>query len=57
MILNCQYWLANVELRDTESMILDIKNFGRVPKALDMAGAKIETPWGTKLDPATCDWT
>jgi hypothetical protein len=35
LIMACQFWLANVELRDTETMILDINEFGKVPKALD----------------------
>lgn len=42
LILDCQFWLAHPDIRDTSSMLLDIKNFGRIPKALDaeVAGKK-----------------
>lgn len=35
LILNCQYWIASAGIRDTNSMLLDIKNFGNIPKAMD----------------------
>lgn len=36
LILDCQFWIAHPDIRDTSSMLLDVKDFGRIPKALDV---------------------
>lgn len=56
LVMNCQFWLANRELRDTDSMLLDIKNFGRIPKALDAAPAAIQEVPDEPLSPESCSW-
>jgi len=38
-----QLWLCNAELRDTDAMILDLYNWGNIPKEYD-AVVKVDTP-------------
>lgn len=51
LILDCQFWLANAEVRDTEAMLLDVRNFGRIPEALD-----VKAPSISKTDPRNASW-
>ena len=45
-IMHNQFWIANAELRDTGTMLLDLFNIGMVPKAIDaiapMTNASLE---------------
>lgn len=45
-----QTWLANVQVRDPSSMILDPVNWDRVPDALDAKVAEEKSPWEEKED-------
>lgn len=40
LILDLQLWLANADVRDTSAMLLDVRNFGGIPKARDAALAQ-----------------
>ena len=43
LIMELQTWIANVDLRNTESMILDMWDWGNVPEAWDIQSPKAKT--------------
>ena len=55
LIINCQFWLANAEVRDVDTMLLDMKTWDRIPPALD-ATAAVTTAEPDMITPENAVW-
>ena len=49
LIMTLQLWVANAAVRDTKANLLDIYQFGRVPKALDAIAPKATINRGNEI--------
>ena len=49
LIMTLQFWVANAAVRDTKANLLDIYQFGRVPKALDAIAPKASVNRGEEI--------